>query len=206
MTNEPENQNSDQNPITVIPEVPAETQVDSTSSPQVDSTSLPQVDSINSPQASSETVDVPVDAINENIPPETTEVVSGGDATAPAETTAPENTEEKSEDLLLSSPLPKETPPVLNQTAQFPPIEPFTRNPVRELLTKAGNVIRARKRKKIEKIMELFAKRTRITNDEVEKLLHVSDATATRYLSMLESEGRIRQVGIKGKAVFYEKI
>src|SRR3989344_5519994 len=120
MTNEPENQNSDQNPITVIPEVPAETQVDSTSSPQVDSTSLPQVDSINSPQASSETVDVPVDAINENIPPETTEVVSGGDATAPAETTAPENTGEKTEELTFFSSLPKETPSGFKSNGSIP--------------------------------------------------------------------------------------
>ena len=45
-----------------------------------------------------------------------------------------------------------------------------------------------------------------ITNDEVEKLLHVSDATATRYLQALEKENKIKQTGVTGKAVFYEKI
>ena len=45
-----------------------------------------------------------------------------------------------------------------------------------------------------------------VTNDEVEKLLHVSDATATRYLSALEKEGRIRQVGKTGHGVVYSKI
>ena len=46
--------------------------------------------------------------------------------------------------------------------------------------------IQTRRRKKLEHIMALFAKRTNITNDEVEKLLHISDATATRYLEILE--------------------
>ena len=44
-----------------------------------------------------------------------------------------------------------------------------------------------------------------IGDDEVEKLLHVSDATATRYLSELEKEGKIKQVGKTGKAVTYIK-
>jgi len=74
------------------------------------------------------------------------------------------------------------------------------------LLAKAGMVIQFRKRKKLEKIMTIFAKKSHITNDEVEKLLHVSDATATRYLSQLEKEGKIRQEGKIGKAVSYSKI
>ena len=54
--------------------------------------------------------------------------------------------------------------------------------------------------------MNLFAKQTTITNNEVEKLLHVSDATATRYLSTLEKEGKIKQSGKTGKGVSYSKI
>ncbi len=42
--------------------------------------------------------------------------------------------------------------------------------------------------------MRLFAKQTEITNDEVVKLLHVSDATATRYLAELEKRGLVRLV------------
>jgi Fic family protein len=53
--------------------------------------------------------------------------------------------------------------------------------------------------------MGLFAKKPSITNDEVEKLLHVSDATATRYLSHLEQQGRIMQTGKTGHAVSYTK-
>ncbi len=63
-----------------------------------------------------------------------------------------------------------------------------------------------KKREKIDKILDLFAKQTNLTNDEVEKLLHVSDATATRYLETLEKEGKIKQVGKTGKGVTYENI
>ena len=45
-----------------------------------------------------------------------------------------------------------------------------------------------------------------ITNDQVEKVMNVSDAAATRYLSQLEKEGRIQQVGKIGHAVKYQKL
>lgn len=80
-----------------------------------------------------------------------------------------------------------------------------TKNFARELLVKARNMIQFRKRKKLEKVMTLFLKKSKITNDEVEKFLHVSDATATRYLSQLEKEGKIKQSGKTGKSVFYSK-
>jgi len=76
----------------------------------------------------------------------------------------------------------------------------------RELLIKAKNAIQFRKRKKLDKIMALFLKHSKITNDEVEKFLHVSDATATRYLSQLEKENKIKQVGKTGHAVSYSRI
>ncbi|MDO8553056.1 MAG: hypothetical protein Q7S01_06080 [bacterium] len=38
------------------------------------------------------------------------------------------------------------------------------------------------------------------------KLLHVSDATATRYLTALEKDGKIKQVGKTGMGVVYTKI
>jgi len=71
---------------------------------------------------------------------------------------------------------------------------------------KARATIQDRKRKKLEKILEALTTKGKITNDEVEKLLHVSDATATRYLSALEKEGKIQQVGKTGKAVEYTKV
>lgn len=47
------------------------------------------------------------------------------------------------------------------------------------------------------------SKGRKITNDDVEQLLRVSDATATRYLDELEEDGKITQVGKTGKGVHY---
>ena len=55
------------------------------------------------------------------------------------------------------------------------------------------------------KILDLLDLRS-IVNNDVEKILGVSDATATRYLDELEKEGKIRQVGKTGKHVYYEKV
>ena len=86
------------------------------------------------------------------------------------------------------------------------PIIVSNKNKIVELLEKAKNAIQFRKRKKLDKIMVLFLKHKNITNDEVEKFLHVSDATATRYLSQLEKEGRIKQNGKTGHMVSYSRI
>lgn len=75
-----------------------------------------------------------------------------------------------------------------------------------ENLKLANNTRQEKKRKKIDAILDLFSEKSEITNDEVEKLLHISDATATRYLEILEKEGKIKQVGKTGKGVVYEKI
>jgi hypothetical protein len=98
------------------------------------------------------------------------------------------------------------------QTAQMAGNEPIDlaeeiKIKKREENLKLANQTRLeKKREKIDKILDLFAKQTNLTNDEVEKLLHVSDATATRYLETLEKEGKIKQVGKTGKGVKYEKI
>ena len=46
----------------------------------------------------------------------------------------------------------------------------------------------------------------KITNDDVEKMLSVSNATAERYLDELEQAGILRHVGNTGQSVYYEKI
>jgi ribosomal protein S25 len=124
----------------------------------------------------------------------------------------------------LPQPVPEPArTPVEAQTAQIPANEPIAPasepippsppvsiiTPVvsvaRDLLVKARAVIQSRKRKKLDKILAELTKKGSITNDQVEKLLHVSDATATRYLSQLEKEGKIQQVGETGKSVKYLK-
>jgi predicted HTH transcriptional regulator len=54
--------------------------------------------------------------------------------------------------------------------------------------------------------MTLFLKKQKITNQDVGDFLHVSDATATRYLDVLEKENKIKQVGKTGHAVSYSRI
>ncbi|MBU1092406.1 winged helix-turn-helix transcriptional regulator [Patescibacteria group bacterium] len=58
----------------------------------------------------------------------------------------------------------------------------------------------------IQKIMQHFAGQDKMTNEDVQNLLGVSDATATRYMDELEKEGLVRQVGTSGPNVYYEKI
>ena len=57
--------------------------------------------------------------------------------------------------------------------------------------------------KKKKRISEFFEKKKEVANDDIEKLLGVSDATVTRYLEELEQEGKIRQVGDIGRGIHY---
>ncbi len=92
-------------------------------------------------------------------------------------------------------------------TETLPPLAVKTlHDTTHENLAKAQLTIQNKKRKKLDLILTLFAKRKNITNDEVEKLLHVSDATATRYLSILEKEEKIKQNGKTGHMVSYSRI
>jgi len=54
-----------------------------------------------------------------------------------------------------------------------------------------------------ERILKELQDKDRITNNDVEKLLGVSDATATNYLQELEDENKIEQVGKTGSGVYY---
>ncbi|MBI4160036.1 hypothetical protein HY504_02625 [Candidatus Wolfebacteria bacterium] len=64
---------------------------------------------------------------------------------------------------------------------------------------KALAAIQFRKRAKLEKIMAFAVKKGSITNNHVEKLLRVSDATATRYLDLLVRQNRLRNIGVKSR-------
>jgi hypothetical protein len=105
----------------------------------------------------------------------------------------------------VSQPQPTES--ALQAEAKPPQLASISlRDLAHALLAKARSAIQFRKRKKLDKVMTLFLQRSKITNDEVEKFLHVSDATATRYLSQLENDGKIKQIGKTGKGVSYLKI
>ena len=143
---------------------------------------------------------------------------------APAPATEPTTPPQEAQSA-PTEPEPTQSEPAVTQTAQIPPNEPLSPEPepiqppsaaapvqtgilhsARDLLNKARVAIQDRKRKKRDKIMQLLTTKNKITNDGVEKLLHVSDATATRYLSALEKENKIKQVGKTGHGVVYSKI
>ena len=75
-----------------------------------------------------------------------------------------------------------------------------------EPLTKGNPAKQEKRRKLLSRLWEFFATKSKVKNDQVEKLLHISDATATRYLETLEKEGKIKQVGKTGQHTHYEKI
>lgn len=62
--------------------------------------------------------------------------------------------------------------------------------------------IQERKERHKIKIIEILKQKGKITNNEIEKALEVSDATVTRYFDELEKEGKILQKG-KIKGVYY---
>lgn len=118
----------------------------------------------------------------------------------------------------IPEPVEQATPTTQPQTISAPaepkPAEPqvvekivFKEDPgiIRRLLDKAKSKIQERKRKKLDKIMSLFAILPQVTNKDVQKSLRVIKRTATRYLDQLEKEGKITQVGKTGKSVIYTK-
>jgi hypothetical protein len=105
----------------------------------------------------------------------------------------------------ISEEIPPASPEPVTETIAIP-VMASRINPILELLNKARLAMQSRKRKKIDRILNMFTTKSKITNDEVEKLLHVSDATATRYLEILEKENKIKQIGKTGKGVHYVKM
>jgi predicted HTH transcriptional regulator len=99
----------------------------------------------------------------------------------------------------------QETPPA-TPTPQTPPQPeiPISSQPplLRQLWQKALEKIRERKSKRLEKILQLAKEKGEITNDDVEKLLHVSDITATRYLNELVKQGRLKRIGPPSRAKY----
>lgn len=56
-----------------------------------------------------------------------------------------------------------------------------------------------------KKILNVISSQGKFTNAYIQQSLGVSDASATRYLEELEREGLVKQVGKRGRYVYYEK-
>lgn len=141
-------------------------------------------------------------------PPETSPPVEQKEQvvfTPPQETpsSAPAPTQEIATEPVPVDPSAAPTPLDAATTPQPTQPVPPTPTVVSLLLQKARQAIHLRRQKKLEKIMKIARTKGKITNDDVEKLLHVSDATATRFLQKLINEGKLRRVG-KTSQTHYE--
>lgn len=93
------------------------------------------------------------------------------------------------------------TPPEMPQ----PPAAAAASLSIKDRAYAALEKIRFNKRRKLGKIVALARKNGRIKNDDVEKHLKVSHATATNYLNQLVLEVRLKRVG-SGHQPYYEPL
>ena|SRR3989338_3510330 len=61
------------------------------------------------------------------------------------------------------------------------------------------------KQERKNKIIAFAKEKSTISNDDVQSLLNISDATATNYLQELERDGALKQIGTQGRYVRYTK-
>ena len=126
---------------------------------------------------------------------------------APAEVPA-EPAPTTSEPVEAPTPVSEPEEPAPEQVATPPEAEPTPRVVTRSRTAvgeRMRKVVLARKRDRLEKIMEYAAQKRVIRNRNVKLLLQVSDATASRYLKELVNKGRLKQLG-RGRGAWYELI
>ena len=196
MSDEPQNPNPEENIIPPSPQEPTEPAPENTAHSEP-STMPPEA-----PEASKNSGSaIPVN--NDNQAQNESEAV-GPETESSPEIPKTQASEPETPQTPVNEPLENETE---TSNEQAKPVREQSKSSLaRQLLITARNAIQFRKRKKLDRVMSLFQKQSKITNDEVEKFLHVSDATATRYLSILEKEGKIKQNGKTGHMVSYSRI
>jgi len=94
--------------------------------------------------------------------------------------------------------IPQGAPPVTQPEVSAQP-EPSR---LRQLWQRFLESLKERKTKRLEKILQIAREKGEITNDDVEKLLRVSDKTATRYLNELVREGKLKRLGSPSHAKY----
>jgi len=102
-----------------------------------------------------------------------------------------------------STPATPSEPPVTTVATtpvSFPQTASAALLPATELPARGLAARRARTQENLDTVLILAGKQEYITNDDVEKHLHVSNATASRYLSMLVKVGKLLRIGSKSHA------
>jgi hypothetical protein len=132
-----------------------------------------------------------------NMPPEAPESPTGVSTNTPVEDQNPGVNQPESD---IPEP-PNEAP--ISEPVQSIPVQSASSAPaqqdqiglIRALLAKAQAKIQSNKQKKLDKIILFAQKKKIIANEDVQKLLHISSATATRYLVKLVQQDRLARVG-----------
>ncbi len=127
------------------------------------------------------------------IPPADPEVVSEPQSTDPVAPIDPVVVEEPAPIKPIPAEPPKVSPPGSN-SSPLPPVPDF-RTRIKEAKHRKREV-------KLERILAYVREKGKVTNDEVQKLLRVSDATATRYLHELVKRGLLQKGGAT-RAIYY---
>ena len=96
--------------------------------------------------------------------------------------------------------------PTSNGTGGMSVLRPLNKESAKQLSVRAHAAVTVKIRLRLEKIMGVMGrnKQSTINNEQVQLLLHVSDATAARYLGILVKEGRVVREG-RGNATRYKK-
>jgi len=145
-----------------------------------------------------------------DLPPEAPESPISAPAPIPVEdqnggVNQPENevSEAPKEAPILEPVQPVPTQSVPSAPAAQTPQAPQSQSPAQQdqtgfihaLLARAQAKIQSNKQKKLDKIILFAQKKKIIANEDIQKLLHVSSATATRYSVKLVQQGRLLRVG-----------
>ncbi len=141
----------------------------------------------------------PVPAVEQTPPREpasgiTIELPTSESKVEPPEVAVPALEAEPASQNMASTP-EQQAPAAKSQSAPIPKWSASDR--VRATLKRAS-----KKETLLARVVALAKEKRRITNDDIEKLLHVSDATASRYGTILVKRGLLRREG-KGRGAFY---
>lgn len=127
---------------------------------------------------------------------------------SPKESSGGESTEQTPQPVEEKIPSTQPTAPIEQIPTSSPAASPLVATPQPPIIGKIFAIIKekifVRREKRLQKILDYLNQKGRITNAQARKILRVSEATATRYLDILERRSKIKQVGKTGKGVTYE--
>jgi predicted HTH transcriptional regulator len=100
------------------------------------------------------------------------------------------------------SPLPTPVSASAGQSDQSVQLDQKLKDELSLRRQKANQVRSQKKAKHLDKIMELAKNTKSISNTDVQRLLHVSQSTATNYLAELARKGLLKRQGTRGGAKY----